>query len=308
MKKFKKALIRFLTNTRLFKYLARKSNYAQYAPLHVPPGHYYSPIPDLKEVDAYASRIFDQNRRTLPGIDFHEKEQLALLEQLSRFYLDQPFKESKQETLRYYYNNQLYAFSDAFFLQAMIRHFRPRRIIEAGSGFSSAVMLDTNDLFFDGAIRLEFIEPYPERLYSLLTPKDRATAVCHVRKLQEMPLDHFRELEANDILFIDSSHVTRIGSEVNYYMFEILPALKPGVLIHIHDIFFDFEYLRKWIYGGVYWNEAYLLRAFLQYNKAFEIVACNTYLEHFHPELFREKMPLCLAQPGGSIWLRRTGN
>jgi hypothetical protein len=308
MKKFKKALIRFLTNTRLFKYLARKTNYAQYAPLHVPPGHFYSPIPDLKEVDAYASRIFDQNRRTLPGIDFREKEQMELLHELSRFYPDQPFQESKQENLRYYFPNNLFAFSDAFFLHAMIRHFRPRRIIEAGSGFSSAVMLDTNDLFFDGAIRLEFIEPYPERLYSLLTPKDRATAVCHVKKLQEMPLDCFKELEANDILFIDSSHVSRVAGEVNYYMFDILPVLKPGVLIHIHDIFLDFEYLRRWVYSGVCWNEAYLLRAFLQYNHSFEIILLNTFLEHFHPEFFQEKMPLCLAHRGGAIWLRKTGN
>jgi hypothetical protein len=188
----------------------------------------------------------------------------------------------------------------------MMRHFRPRRIIEAGSGFSSAVMLDTNDLFFGGAIKLEFIEPHPERLYSLLTAKDRTMCIVHEKKLQEMPVDYFRALEAGDILFIDSSHVTRVAGEVNYYMFEILPALRPGVLIHVHDIFNGFEYPRPWIDGGKSWSEAYLLRAFLEYNSAFEVLLFNTYLAHFHPDFFRQHMPLCLQNTGGSIWLRKT--
>ncbi len=307
MKKLKKSLIRFLAHTRLFQYVARKSGYAQYA-LHVPPGHFYSPIADLKEVEAFADQVFDQDRRTLPAIDLREKEQLELLRTLSSYYPELPFTEKKQEALRYYYANDLYCHSDAIFLYSMIRHFRPKRIIEAGSGFSSAVMLDTNDLFFGGSIKIELIEPYPERLYSLLTPKDRSTVVVHEKKLQEMPLEFFRQLEENDILFIDSSHVTRVAGEVNYYMFEILPALKPGVIVHIHDIFNGFEYPDKWIYEGKSWSEAYLLRAFLQYNHAFEVLLFNTFLEHFHGEFFREQMPLCLINEGGSIWLRKTGD
>jgi predicted O-methyltransferase YrrM len=308
MKKLKKALIRFLSTTRLFQYIARKTNYAQYAPLHVPPGHFYSPIADLKEVEAFAAQVFDQDRRTLPAIDLREKQQLELLRTLSGYYPEQPFTEAKQEALRYYFGNGLYCHSDAILLHSMIRHFRPKRIIEAGSGFSSAVMLDTNDLFFDGAIHLELIEPYPDRLYSLLTRQDRSKIVIHEKKLQEMPLDYFTQLDENDILFIDSSHVTRVAGEVNYYMFEILPRLKPGVLIHIHDIFNGFEYPRQWIEGGKSWSEAYLLRAFLQYNHSFEIILFNTYLEHFHQDFFRDHMPLCLVNEGGSIWLRKTGN
>lgn len=307
MKKLKKSLIRFLANTRLFLYIARKTGYAKYT-LHVPPGHFYSPIPDLKEVDIYADRVFDQDRRTLPGIDLNEKQQVALLENLSRYYPEVPFPETKQEGRRYYYGNDLYCQSDAICLYAMMRHFQPKRIIEAGSGFSSAVMLDTNDLFFNSSIRIELIEPYPDRLYSLLTPKDRTSVTVHEKKLQDMPLDYFRTLEANDILFIDSSHVSRVAGEVNYYMFEILPLLKPGVLIHIHDIFNGFEYPKSWIYHGFSWSEAYLLRAFLQYNKSFEIILFNTFLSHFHRDFFQEKMPLCLKNEGGSIWLRKTAN
>src|ERR1700692_1359270 len=104
MKKLKKALIRFLSDTRLFQYIARKTGYAKYT-LHVPPGHFYSPIADLKEVDAFAARVFDLDRRTLPAIDLREKEQLELLRTLSGYYPELPFTEKKQEGLRYYYGN-----------------------------------------------------------------------------------------------------------------------------------------------------------------------------------------------------------
>ena len=307
MKPFKKSLFRFLSNNGFFNYLARKSGFVKYDQ-HVPPGHFYSPIADPKEVEQFAAQVFNPDRRTLPAINLRENEQMRLLQSLSAFYPELPFTETSQPGLRYYYGNDLYCHCDAILLYSMIRHFRPKRIVEAGSGFSSAVILDTNDRFFGGSIQVELIEPYPDRLYSLLTPKDRETVVVHEKKLQEMPLDYFRELDENDILFIDSSHVTRVAGEVNFYMFEILPLLKPGVLIHIHDIFNGFEYPRRWIAEGKSWSEAYLLRAFLQYNHAFEIMLFGTYITHFHEDFFREKMPLCLENRGGSIWLRKTGN
>jgi predicted O-methyltransferase YrrM len=305
MKKLKTFFVNLAARTWLFRYIARKAGYVEYRQ-HVPPGHFYSPIADLKEVDTFADRVFDQDRRTLPAIDLREKEQLALAETLASYYPELPFAEAKREGLRYYYGNDLFCHADAILLYAMMRHFRPKRIIEAGSGFSSAVMLDTNDRFMGGATKLEFIEPYPDRLYSLLTPKDRVDCVVHEKKLQEMPVDYFHHLEAGDILFIDSSHVTRVAGEVNYYMFEILPALRPGVLVHIHDIFNGFEYPKPWIYTGKSWSEAYLLRAFLEYNIAFEVVLFGPYLTHFHEDFFRQRMPLCLRNTGGSIWLRKS--
>jgi hypothetical protein len=125
------------------------------------------------------------------------------------------------------------------------------------------------------------------------------------RRLQDVPLDRFRALQANDILFFDSTHVCKIGSDVNYAVFEILPSLAPGVLVHFHDVFHPFEYPPAWVYEGRNWSEAYLLRAFLQFNEAFEIVYFNTFLAHFHRALLAELMPLCLRNTGGSIWLRR---
>jgi hypothetical protein len=120
-------------------------------------------------------------------------------------------------------------------------------------------------------------------------------------------LDPFLALERNDILFIDSSHVVKIGSDVNFLLGEVLPRLRPGVYVHVHDIFYPFEYPEAWIAEGRVWGEAYALKAFLTFNATFEIVLFNTYLERFHREIFEREMPLCLRNEGGSIWLRRLG-
>jgi hypothetical protein len=115
----------------------------------------------------------------------------------------------------------------------------------------------------------------------------------------------FDVLMESDVLFVDSSHVVKVGSDVLDLFFRILPRLKSGVYIHFHDIFHPFEYPKEWIINGKAWNEAYLLRAFLQYNDSFEIVFFNTFLEFFHPGRFHRDMPLCMKNPGGSIWLRK---
>ena len=118
-------------------------------------------------------------------------------------------------------------------------------------------------------------------------------------------MDKFEALE-EVILFVDSTHVAKVGSDVNHLFSEVLPILKPGVLVHIHDIFYPFEYPKSWIYEGRNWSEVYLLRAFLQFNECFKIVLFNTFLEHFHRDFFLRNMPLCLKNEGGSIWLKRT--
>jgi predicted O-methyltransferase YrrM len=303
MKKLIKPLLKPLVHSRAAQAVARQLGYAPFK--FAPPGHFYSPVPDVQEVLAEQGRIFDLNRRTLPGIDLREKEQSALLQSLSGYYAEQPFAKEKQKDVRYYFDNEYYSYSDAIFLYAMIRHFRPLRIIEVGSGFSSCVMLDTNERFFGGKIQIDLIEPRPERLYSLLFPRDRETVRCRRENLQDVPLDFFRELGENDILFIDSSHVCRIDSDVNYYMFEILPVLKPGVLIHIHDVFNGFEYTKAWIEEGKFWSEAYLLRAFLEYNQNFEILLFQSFLAQVQPEFIAQHMPLCRNDAGSAIWLRK---
>ncbi len=270
-----------------------------------PAGHFYSPIPSPDEIRRDQDTIFAEHPRQLPGLDLNEDAQLALLESFVPFYDQMPFAPTAQDGLRYFYENDAYSYSDAILLHCMIRHLEPKRIIEVGSGYSSCMTLDTNDLHFHGEIETTFIEPYPELLESLLSDGDREHVRIITSRLQDVDLAEFDRLEAGDIFFVDSTHVSKVGSDVNRIVFDILPRLAPGVHVHVHDIFHPFEYLRAWIEEGRAWNEIYLLRAFLQYNNAFEVVLMNTYMEEFHEDFFAEHMPLCLENPGGSIWLRR---
>lgn len=271
----------------------------------VPNGHFYSPIPSQDEIRRDSARIFAGMPTQIPGVDLNTDAQLKLLNELSQYYEDLPFSSERQNGLRYFYENTAYSYSDAIFLNGMLRHARPKRVIEVGSGYSSCMLLDTNERWFENSIKCTFIEPYPDLLFSLLKDGDRDRIKVHAARLQDVELSVFEKLEANDILFIDSTHVSKIGSDVNYAFFNVLPALRSGVYIHIHDVFYPFEYPKQWIDERRAWNEIYILRAFLQGNRDFEIVAFNTYLEEFHRGFFEANMPLCLKNPGGSIWLRK---
>lgn len=271
----------------------------------VPPGHFYSPVVSIEEATRDQARIFREPTRSVPGIDFNESAQLELLACFEGFYASIPFHPRKTDGQRYYYENPAYSYSDAIFLHCMIRHLSPSRIVEVGSGFSSCAILDTNAAFFDNDISTLFVEPYPALLNSLITDEDRRRIEIVPQRLQDVDLEIFAELRPNDILFVDSTHVSKAGSDVNFLFFEILPVLKSGVFIHIHDVFHPFEYPKEWILGGRSWNEMYLLRAFLQYNAQFEIVFMNTFIECMHEDRIRQNMPLCLKNPGGSIWLRK---
>jgi hypothetical protein len=272
----------------------------------VPPGHYYSPIPDFKQVERDEKRIFAEWPRTIAGIDMREEQQLGLLRELLAYYREQPFTDQPSPGMRYHFDNQSYAYSDGIFLHCMLRHLKPRRLIEVGSGYSSCVTLDTDDRFLGKRTNITFIEPYPQLLHSLISDADRERVAILPHPLQAVDLSLFDSLEAGDVLFVDSTHVSRVDSDVNRLFFDIFPRLKPGVHIHIHDIFYPFEYPKESFRAGRAWNELYLLRAFLQFNDRFEIVLMNTFMEHFHEAFFREHMPLCMVNPGGSIWLRRS--
>jgi len=185
---------------------------------------------------------------------------------------------------------------------------KPQRIIEVGSGFSSCVMLDTDRDFLNNNIELTFIDPHPERLQTLISDKDLSHCTLLEQKLGDVDTRLFEQLCENDILFIDSTHVAKINSDVLHYVFGILPSLKNGVFIHIHDIGFPFQYSVNDLMSGRAWNEAYLLRAFLMYNTSFRIVFWNSFMYGAHAEMIREEMPYCWNSPGGSIWLQKTGD
>lgn len=269
----------------------------------VPPGHFYSPIPSTDEVRARETEIFAAPP-SLPAIELNAAAQLALLESLERYYADVPFPRTQSVETRYWYENWAYSYGDAILLYAMLREHRPRRVIEIGSGFSSAVMLDTRERFgLD--FSLTCIEPDPATLRALLRPGDEVELLDV--PVQSVPLARFDLLGAGDVLFVDSTHVSKTGSDVNRIVFEILPRLAAGVLVHFHDMFYPFEYPKEWVYEGRAWNEDYLLRAFLAYNGAFEIVLFTTFLAQFHRETLARAMPLAMENPGGALWLRRAG-
>jgi hypothetical protein len=155
---------------RLNTYLYRRYNdhinnpFIQFSP----PGHFYSPLPDIEFIKGHQEALFARDLREVPGLDVNERGQLELFDDLSSYYPEIPWKAEKSNGLRYYFDNEYFTYADAIVLYAMIRHFKPRRIIEIGSGFSSASMLDISELFFNNSIDFTFIEPYPEILYSLL--------------------------------------------------------------------------------------------------------------------------------------------
>ena len=275
----------------------------------VHPGHFYSPIPSLEEVRRREGSIFGPPPWELPGIDLNKEEQLAVLDEAERLYPELPFGKDGGEAppTRFTFANKNYTWGDAIFLYCMLRRIRPRRIIEVGSGGSSCAMLDVNDLFFDGAIECAFIDPEPELLRELVRPGDLERHRMIEKIVQEVNMETFDALEAGDVLFIDSTHVAKVGGDVNHLIFSVLPRLKPGVFIHFHDVFYPFEYPKKWIYKGMAWNEAYLLRAFLQYNPDYRIVCFYDYLATFHRERLRQTMPLCLNHDGANLWLRKGG-
>lgn len=267
------------------------------------PGHFYSPIPSVEDIRRREEELFGDPPRSLPGIDLREEEQLALLERLKEFYPEMPFPRVKSDGTRFWFDNWAYSYADAIFLYSMLRHLQPRRVIEIGSGFSSAAMLDTNERFLDDGVDLTFIDPDPTTVRALLKPGDSAEIIA--APLQDVPLTRFDALEANDVLFVDSTHVAKTGSDVNRILFDILPRLRPGVYVHFHDMFYPFEYPKEWVYEGRAWNEDYIVRAFLEFNSAFEIVLFGTYVIRFHRDWFAREMPLCLENPGGSLWIRR---
>jgi len=173
-------------------------------------------------------------------------------------------------------------------------------------------MLDFDEHCPDSNIEFTFVEPNPTRLRGLLSERDLQRCTLEVGPVQGCRSDVFDMLEENDCVFIDSSHVAKTGSDVVYLVFDVLPRLAAGVLVHVHDILWPFEYPRAWIEAGRAYNEAYMIRAFLQYNAAFEVLYFNSFMAKAHAPLLRATMPDVLRLPSSpetegnsSLWLRR---
>jgi len=302
-KKLKKILpgkIKYLLNC-----LRKVKDEFEHEPLSDSPhGHFYSPIVSKKELQEFEEQIWEDDiKNTIQGINLNTEYQLGLVKKFEDYYCEMPFEYEKTNEHRYCFNNTSYEYTDAIMLYSMIRHFKPKNIVEIGSGFSSAAMLDTRDIF-NMEINIQFIEPYPKLLYSLFKEYDKDKCKVWDTKVQNVSLKEFSKLRENDILFIDSSHVSKTGSDVNFEIFKILPNLNSGVIIHFHDVFYPFEYPKEWVYAGRNWNEDYFLRAFLSYNIEFEILLFSQYVHKYHKSSF-ENMPLTYKNTGGNLWIRK---
>ncbi len=257
-------------------------------------GHFYSPIP--------ASDDFNEKYDALAlgeiGDDLIDaKAQLELADRFKIFYDELPFPEEPSDRRRFYLNNGAFNYFDGIILYSFIRYLKPKRIIEVGSGYSSAAMIDTCEMYLEGKTDITFIEPYPDTLHQRLSAQDEKRYTILDKNVQDVGLDAFGVLERNDILFIDSSHVSKFGSDVNHLLFNVIPTLKEGVVIHFHDIFRNFDYPKEWLNEGRAWNEGYLVRAFLSQNKNFKILFFNDWFAHNHWDYLADNMPLCSVQP-----------
>jgi predicted O-methyltransferase YrrM len=272
-----------------------------------PPGHYYSPVVNPEELRGHFSVNRDVPVDDLPGLAIRDADLRAEFDLLSPHMRGLRFPETKADSHRFYAANGIFPLGDAIILAAMIGRHRPRRVIEIGSGFSTAAMLDAIG-HFGLDTRITCIEPYPARLRANLRPEDAGRVTILEQMVQRTDPALFSALQAGDILFIDSTHVAKTGSDVCYEMFEALPRLAPGVLVHVHDIQYPFEYPDIWIFERRRsWNEIYMLRAFLMYNDRFRVVAFNNYFGRRHRQALEAAYGEGVANVGGGIWMQVAG-
>ncbi len=277
-------------------------------PAH-PAGHFYSPVVAPEEIARREAEIWPADPQVL-GIDFDDASHCTVLDEwFPRFMPDWDYPEILDETPdldRFYTRNSQFSWLDCRSLYVILRALAPRRMIEVGSGFSSLLTADVNHRFLAGDVDFTCIEPYPRAF--LRKGIDGISRLIEA-KVQDVPLDTFAALESGDLLFIDSSHVAKTGSDVNYLFFEVLPRLAKGVYVHIHDIFLPHDYLRDWVIReNRSWNEQYVLRALLMYSTAFRVVFGCSYAYHRFPDRVARALahPAGHAFAGGSFWIQRT--
>ena len=267
---------------------------------HVTPVHFYQPIPDTQSLP---QRLWDQPSE-LVGIDMNQSVQLDLLRNRFPKFRDEyeqfPISPASGSH-RFHLNNGFFDGTDALVAYCMIRHFRPRLIIEVGSGFSS--LISGEAAAKNNSSALICIEPFPQEFLRQGFPGLHSLIE---KKVEDIDVEFFSQLDSGDLLFIDSSHTVKIGGDVNYLFLEVLPRLKPGVIVHVHDIFLPFDYRRDWVTEEFrFWTEQYLLHAFLIFNSEFEVLMGNSYLGQYHMEDLKATFPISPWWGGGSFWMRR---
>ena len=256
---------------------------------HIRPIHYYEPLPDFRSITAEQIN----RRHSYPGIDFRWEEQLALLNELAA-YGDELLK------IEFDFNNGYFSDFDAAVYYSLIRHLKPQRIIEIGGGYSTQIA--DKALAINGKGKLTCIEPYPEQRLNGVQIKIELIQ----QRVEEMDPDFFSSLATNDILFIDSSHTVKFGSDVHYEFLELLPRIARGVWVHVHDIFFPHDYPAEWLIDKrLALNEQYFLEAFLSFNHDFRVVLSNHWLCLDHVSNATRLWPDASSHRSSSFWTKR---
>jgi len=262
--------------------------------------HYYEPQFDYREIE----RPFTEER-ILPGINWNVQNQLAILEELnfSTELASCPTEDTGNK--QFYFNNNAFCSGDAEYWYQLIRLKKPKKIIEIGSGHSTLMAIKAiqknKEENAGYTCKHICIEPYE-------MPWLETTEVTVIRKkVESVEVTFFAELGEDDILFIDSSHIIRPDGDVLFEYLQLLPSLSKGVIVHVHDIFSPRNYLDAWLKGEVrFWNEQYLLEAFLTHNTSWEIIASLNYLHHNHfPELKKVCPYLTKKNEPGSFYLQK---
>ena len=255
---------------------------------HIRPIHYYEPLPDFRSITSEQIN----HRRVSQGIDFRISEQIALLAELTEY-------GSELAEIDFDFNNDFFAGFDAAVYYSLIRHLQPMRIFEIGGGYSTRIA--DKALARNGKGLLTCIEPYPE---ARLLAADLKVELIQ-KRVEAMDVEFFSVLEANDILFIDSSHIVKFGSDVFYEFLEVLPRLRTGVWVHVHDIFFPHDYPAEWLmHRRLALNEQYLLEAFLAFNKSFAPRLANHWICLEHVESVK-RMWANTTVGASSFWMQR---
>ncbi len=262
--------------------------------------HYYEPL-----FDSSLLRYPLDQHRNLPGIDWNTDEQLHILKCFNFNDELKDIPDVKNNDLSFYLNNGSFESGDAEYLYNLIRLKKPRRIIEIGSGNSTLMAIKAIKKNQEESPEFKCkhlcIEPYE-------MPWLEKTGVTVIRqRAEEVNKDIFSELENNDILFIDSSHIIRPQGDVLFEYLELIPTLNTGVIVHVHDIFSPNDYLREWVVDNVrFWNEQYLLEAFMSCNKDWKIIGALNYLHHNHYKQLEEKCQfLTKAKEPGSFYIQK---
>ena len=270
---------------------------------HLQPNHYYWPLNDVAFLREHPELWHD---RGLPaGIDWDLDGQVAFARGLAAAYgeladvAERPAAVDMSSEITFV--NGSFSGADACAYYGLVRKLQPRRVVEIGGGWSTIFLahaLARNER--PAAVTLIEPEPDPRLLARIPGAWD-----VHRSLLQFADLAAFERLEAGDICFYDGSHVARTGSDVNWFFFEVLPRLAPGVMVHVHDIYWPDDYHDQWIYGdGLSWNEQYVLQAFLMHNDSYEVRLANHLLCREREADVRAIYP---AWPdGGSVWIEKT--